>query len=209
MKKNKKLALVAFFFLTSCSTTKNKGAISFMVQVNNPVKGKVIVAPFINENQNNIFWRGRSIDFAREFENYLRSLLRTAPGLRVLPKKEIELPSRDPLLLWREEKFWAEVAQSQGADYVIAGAVEVDVPQYEVEGGNQISKPLSQVTLTVLIMDKNGKLVKGTEIRFTLDESEKEGGSFSTSPFHTINFPKEKIRALFFPIQVQAVRNLL
>jgi hypothetical protein len=73
---------------------------------------------------------GSSLDLSasREFDGYLRSLLRRQTQLRVLDEDEtVNPPTTDPLKLMEMNDFWSTVGQQTGADYVIAATIDVRV----------------------------------------------------------------------------------
>lgn len=201
----KKVALFILCLSLGCSTTDK--VIFFPVQVNRPIEGKILIAPFLNESEESILWQ-RQIN--KEFENYLHSLLLRirSPNLKVLPLPEVNFPSQDPLFLWRMKEFWQQLAAEKSADYVVTGSVSFEGPKYIVEGKKQISKPRAEIALTIVIFDKEGKLVRGEEIKFSLSDTSTNKSS-STSFFYDVNFPKEKILAIFVPIRLQVKRYIL
>ena len=68
------------------------------------------------------------IQAIREFQDYIRDLLRRQTRLRVQPQLEgIEPPTLDLGRLVEIPEFWREVAERSGADYVIAASVDVKV----------------------------------------------------------------------------------
>ena len=68
------------------------------------------------------------IQAIREFQDYIRDLLRRQTRLRVQPQLEgIEPPTFDLGRLVEIPEFWRDVAERSGADYVIAASVDVKV----------------------------------------------------------------------------------
>ncbi|HSL16528.1 MAG TPA: hypothetical protein VLB51_01320 [Methylomirabilota bacterium] len=68
------------------------------------------------------------IQAIREFQDYIRDLLRRQTRLRVQPQLEgIEPPTLDLGRLVEIPEFWRDVAERSGADYVIAASVDVKV----------------------------------------------------------------------------------
>jgi hypothetical protein len=68
------------------------------------------------------------IQAIREFQDYIRDLLRRQTRLRVQPQLEgIEPPTLDLGRLVEMPEFWRDVAERSGADYVIAASVDVKV----------------------------------------------------------------------------------
>jgi hypothetical protein len=68
------------------------------------------------------------IQAIREFEEYIRDLLRRETRLRVQPEvDELEPPTLDLAELLGYPEFWNEVSERSGADYIIAASVDVKV----------------------------------------------------------------------------------
>ena len=71
-----------------------------------------------------------SIDLTavREFESYVRKLLRRRTRLNVIPADEqIKAPVPHLNELLDMPDFWAQIRQETGADYVVAASIDVEV----------------------------------------------------------------------------------
>lgn len=210
-------SLLVTLLLAACSTSTTQ-TINFQVQVNNPIKGRVAIAPFVAE-PTVIFWRGRNINLAEEFESYLSSLLRNrSPALQIVSYKL--QPPNDPLKEWLKKETWRQIASAANVDYIVTGAISVDAPQYVVKNEGpakkQISKPRLSLTIIIVAISRSGEMAIIEELRFSPSEDEPAfetpagpRKSFFTSPFYDQNFPKEKILFLFTPRRIQVTRYLL
>ena len=65
---------------------------------------------------------------AREFEIYLRKVLRRDAGLKLLPADEqLRPPVKNLAALTADAGFWAAIREETGADLIVAAAIDVKV----------------------------------------------------------------------------------
>jgi hypothetical protein len=85
--------------------------------------GPVLIEPRIDDPASTL-----DLTASREFDGYLRTLLRRQTQLKVLPADDsVVPPTNDPLKLIEMKDFWTTVAQETGADLVVAATIDVKV----------------------------------------------------------------------------------
>ena len=106
------------------------------VQLRLPVRARlnledrktVTVAPFIvvsNEGEESAIHRG--VDIQKEFERYLRRLIRRNTHLKILDSGPVDYPSYDLLTLAANTDFWKFLGERTQADLVVAGSLDFDI----------------------------------------------------------------------------------
>ena len=85
--------------------------------------GPVMIEPREGENIQSV-----DLTAAREFEIYLRKILRREAELRLLPQAEdLRPPSKNLAKLAQDPSFWKTISQETGADLIVAAAIDVKV----------------------------------------------------------------------------------
>lgn len=106
------------------------------VQVRLPVRARidlldrktVTVAPFIvvtEEGGESIERRG--VDVEREFDRYLRRLLRRNTRLKILESGPVDYPTYDLFELASDTDFWRYLGERTQADLIVTGSLDFDV----------------------------------------------------------------------------------
>ena len=85
--------------------------------------GPVMIEPREGENIQSV-----DLTAAREFEIYLRKILRREADLRLLPQADdLRPPSTNLAKLAQDPSFWKTISEETGADLVVAAAIDVKV----------------------------------------------------------------------------------
>lgn len=85
--------------------------------------GPIMIEPREGENIQSV-----DLTAAREFEIYLRKILRREAELRLLPQAEdLRPPSTNLAKLTRDPEFWKTINEETGADLIVAAAIDVKV----------------------------------------------------------------------------------
>ncbi len=85
--------------------------------------GPVMIEPREGENVQSV-----DLTAAREFEIFLRKLLRRDAQLRLLPEVEgLRPPSTNLAKLAQDPAFWMSINEETGADLIVAAAIDVKV----------------------------------------------------------------------------------
>jgi hypothetical protein len=85
--------------------------------------GPIILEP--NDGQDN---QGLDLVASREFERYLRRLLRRETRLTVIkPIPDLRPPTEDPVALLAQRDFWLELGKQTEADILVTASVDIEV----------------------------------------------------------------------------------
>lgn len=85
--------------------------------------GPILIEPRPGEGMQSI-----DLTAAREFEIYLRKVLRRDAELHLLPRDEaLRPPSRNLAALTGDADFWRAINEATGADLIVAAAIDVKV----------------------------------------------------------------------------------
>ena len=88
----------------------------------------VFVGPVMIEPREGESIQSVDLTAAREFEIYLRKILRREAELRLLPQDDdIRPPSANLVKLTKDPSFWKTINDKTGADLVVAAAIDVKV----------------------------------------------------------------------------------
>ena len=131
--------------LSLLSLASSAGAEVVDVELSLPVPARidlrdhdtVVVAPFITvsfDGEGTAEFRG--VDVQKEFDRYLRRLLRRSTQLKVLESGPLRFPTTDLSSLARDKEFWRFVGESTQGDLILAGAIDFDVKKrsgYQVQ----------------------------------------------------------------------------
>jgi len=104
----------------------------------------VVVAPFLTvsfDGDSSSEFQG--VDVQKEFDRYLKRILRRNTQLKVLDSGPVDFPTRDLSDLARDTDFWRFIGETTQGDVILAGGLDFDVEKrrgYRVEPyfmGNQ------------------------------------------------------------------------
>lgn len=85
--------------------------------------GPVLIEPRVDDPASTL-----DLSAAREFDGYMRALLRRQTHLKVLPADDsVAPPTDDPLQLVEMKDFWSAVGAETGADLIVAATIDVKV----------------------------------------------------------------------------------
>lgn len=88
---------------------------------------RVWIGPIIVEERADTA-EGLNLVASREFERYLRRLLRRETRLTVLePLESLTPPTEDPLALFDDTAFWLELGERTDADILVSASVDIEV----------------------------------------------------------------------------------
>ena len=85
--------------------------------------GPILIEPREGENVQSV-----DLTAAREFETFLRKILRRDAELHLIPKRDDLQPPRNNLgALLLDHEFWKSIREENSADYVVAASIDVKV----------------------------------------------------------------------------------
>jgi len=89
---------------------------------------KIYIGPVLIEQRGGSSASSTDLEASREFDDYLRKVLRRKTRLDVIPPLEgLELPTTDPLELAKMTEFWIDLGAATDADYIVAASIDVKV----------------------------------------------------------------------------------
>lgn len=161
---------------------------------------------------------------SREFERYLRRLLRRETRLELLdPIEDLEVPTKDPLQLVEITPFWIDIGQESGADYIVTAAIDVDIRDragYETEeyvspqdGKTYFRQVLTEETgfeydiLVTIFEGQNGEVVFSEQISDFQEQSERKLEIY-TDMFDDLYSLENRLLGIFVPRHIRAKRYL-
>ncbi|RLE25647.1 MAG: hypothetical protein DRJ65_07260 [Acidobacteria bacterium] len=161
---------------------------------------------------------------SREFERYLRRLLRRETRLDVLdPIVDLVVPTKDPLQLLEISPFWNDIGEETGADYIVAAAIDVDIRDragYETEeyvspqdGKTYFRQVLTEETgfeydiLVTIFNGQTGEVVHSEQISDFQEQSERKLEIY-TDMFDDLYSLENRLLGIFVPRYIRAKRYL-
>jgi hypothetical protein len=84
--------------------------------------GPVFIEPRANEDASSL-----DLEASREFDDFLRKIIRRRTRLDIVPTVEVQPPTTDPLELSEMTDFWVELGEASQADYIVSAAIDVKV----------------------------------------------------------------------------------
>lgn len=89
---------------------------------------RIYIGPVLVEQRGGSKQSSEDLEASREFDDYLRKILRRKTRLDVLPVLEgLELPTSDPIELATSKQFWIDLGAATDADYIVAASIDVKV----------------------------------------------------------------------------------
>jgi hypothetical protein len=89
---------------------------------------RIYIGPVLIEQRSGSKQSSADLEASREFDDYLRKILRRKTRLDVLPVLEgLELPTDDPIELATMKQFWIDLGTTTDADYIVAASIDVKV----------------------------------------------------------------------------------
>jgi hypothetical protein len=128
------LLLLLLGLLASISVPAKAGQVD--VQLRLPVRARlnledhktVTVAPFIvvsEEGEESAIHRG--VDIQKEFERYLKRLIRRNTHLKIVDSGPVDYPSYDLSSLTSNTDFWRFLGERAQADLIVTGSLDFDI----------------------------------------------------------------------------------
>jgi len=127
---------VAFLFLAVLGVAAGAGAASKELRINLWIEPdlkldgseRIYIGPVLVEQRGGSKQSSEDLEASREFDDYLRKILRRKTRLDVLPVLEgLELPTSDPIELATMKQFWIDLGAATDADYIVAASIDVKV----------------------------------------------------------------------------------
>lgn len=127
---------VAFLFIVVLGVAAGAGAatkelkIDLWIEPDLKLDGseKIYIGPVLIEQRADGKPSSTDLEASREFDDYLRKILRRKTRLDVLPVLEgLELPTDDPIELATMKQFWIDLGTTTDADYIVAASIDVKV----------------------------------------------------------------------------------
>ena len=88
---------------------------------------KIYIGPVLIEPRENEDASSMDIEASREFDDFLRKILRRRTRLDVIPTVDVVVPTPNPQKLAKMTDFWIELGETTDADYIVAAAIDVKV----------------------------------------------------------------------------------
>lgn len=141
--------------ITICILAAGCGAVVREVQLSLPVRSKLsftgherlYIGPFVRESKGDEKAPELAFDVSKEFERYLRKLLRKEGKFVLVPAVDgVRPPTSDPLRLAKSAEFWRELGTQTGADYIVAGSIDFQVQDRTAYQMQPYESPLTGAT---------------------------------------------------------------
>jgi hypothetical protein len=185
---------------------------------------KLYVGPFVRESRGDEKAPDLKFDVPKEFERYLRKLLRKEAKFVLVPAVDgLRPPTSDPLRLEKENEFWRQLGTQTGADYIVAGSVDFQVQDrtayqmqpYEspVTGQTYYRNVLVEQTgfvydIMLIVYDgRTGSVVYEQPLKDFQEKPERNADEF-TGMFSNLFALENQIIGVFVPRTVQTRRVL-
>jgi hypothetical protein len=190
-----------------------------------PVSGNetVFVGPVLVEPRENTDVESIDLTAAREFEIYLRKILRREAELKLLPERDLQSPTRHLGVLIDDPTFWQTIREETGADLVVAASIDIKVLDragYTTEeyispqdGKTYFRQVLVEETgfsydiLLVVVEGATGDVIHREQITDFKPENERKLEE-STDMFTDLYTLQNRVIGIFVPRQVQVKRTL-
>ena len=181
--------------------------------------GPIMIEPREGENIQSV-----DLTAAREFEIYLRKVLRREAELKLLPQADdLRPPSQNLARLAEDPSFWKTINEETGADLIVAAAIDVKVldrsgyttEQYvsPQDGQTYFRQVLVEETgfsydiLLVVVNGETGEVVHEEQITDFKPEDERKLEEY-TDMFTDLYQLQNRLIGVFVPREVQAKRAL-
>lgn len=191
-----------------------------------PVTGdeSIYVGPILIEPRDDEAVESLDLSAAREFEIYLRKILRREAELRLVPQQsDLQPPTRHLGALLEEPSFWTAMHEELDADLIVAASIDVKVLDragYTTEeyvspqdGKTYFRQVLVEETgfsydiLLVVIEGATGDIIHEEQITDFKPENERKLER-STDMFTDLYTLQNRVIGIFVPRQVQVKRTL-
>lgn len=181
--------------------------------------GPIMVEPRAEQES-----RGLDKIASREFERYLRRLLRRETRLELLdPLDDLVVPTKDPLELLEITPFWTDIGREREADYIVTASIDVDIRDragFQTEeyvspqdGKTYFRQVMIEETgfdydILVTIFDgRSGEVVHSEQITDFQEQSERKLEVY-TDMFDDLYSLENRLLGIFVPRFIRAKRYL-
>lgn len=113
-----------------CSAGTREVRIALHLKPELPIDGteNIYVGPILIEPREGENVQSVDLTAAREFEIYLRKVLRRDARLQILPERgDLRPPSNNLAVLVEDPGFWKAIREENGADLIVAASIDVKV----------------------------------------------------------------------------------
>jgi hypothetical protein len=185
---------------------------------------KIYLGPIMVEPRAEEASQGLDRIASREFESYLRRLLRRETRLELLdPIEDLEIPTKDPLQLVEITPFWVDIGEETEADYIVTAAIDVEIRDragYDTEeyvspqdGKTYFRQVLTEETgfeydiLMTIFDGQTGEVVHSEQISDFQEQSERKLEIY-TDMFDDLYSLENRLLGIFVPRHIRAKRYL-
>ncbi len=185
---------------------------------------KIYIGPIMVEPRAEQATRGLDRIASREFESYLRRLLRRETRLELVdPIEDLAVPTKDPLELVGITPFWMDIGRETEAEYIVTAAIDVDIRDragYQTEeyvspqdGKTYFRQVMIEETgfdydILVTIFDgQTGEIVHSEQITDFQEQSERKLEIY-TDMFDDLYTLENRLLGIFVPRYIRAKRYL-
>lgn len=185
---------------------------------------RIYLGPIMVEPRAEQASRGLDQIASREFERYLRRLLRRETRLELVdPVEDLVIPTKDPLELVENTPFWIDIGRKTGAQHIVTAAIDVDIRDragYRTEeyvspqdGKTYFRQVLIEETgfeydiLVTIFNGETGEVVHSEQISDFQEQSERKLEVF-TDMFDDLYSLENRLLGIFVPRHIRAKRYL-
>lgn len=185
---------------------------------------KIYLGPIMVEPRAEQASRGLDQIASREFERYLRRLLRRETRLELIdPLEDLTIPTKDPLELLKITSFWTDIGKETEADYIVTASIDVDIRDragFQTEeyvspqdGKTYFRQVMIEETgfdydILVTIFDgQSGEVVHTEQITDFQEQSERKLEIY-TDMFDDLYSLENRLLGIFVPRYIRAKRYL-
>ena len=220
------LLVILVALATVCSAGTREVRIELHLDPELPLEGteNVFVGPILIEPREGESVQSVDMTAAKEFEIYLRKILRRDAQLHLIPKRDdLRPPSNNLTALLQDADFWKTIREENGADYVVAASIDVKVLDragYTTEeyvspqdGKTYFRQVMVEETgfsydiLLVVVEAETGKLLHREQITDFQPKSERKLEEY-TDMFTDLYTLQNRLVGVFVPRAVQVKRTL-
>lgn len=185
---------------------------------------RIYLGPIMVEPRAEQASRGLDKIASREFERYLRRLLRRETRLELVdPLEDLAIPTKNPLELLEITPFWMDIGSETEADYIVTASIDVDIRDragFQTEeyvspqdGKTYFRQVMIEETgfdydILVTIFDgQSGEVVHSEQITDFQEQSERKLEIY-TDMFDDLYSLENRLLGIFVPRYIRAKRYL-
>ena len=185
---------------------------------------KIYVGPITLEPRGTDQAHAVDLSAVREFERFLKRLIKRETRLKLLPGVDtLKPPTDDPKALAEDQEFWLSLGSETGADFIISASVDVKVLDragYQTEeyvspsdGKTYFRQVLVEETgfsydiLLTVIDAKNGEIAHQEQITDFKERSDRKLREF-TDMFSNLYTLEDRLLGVFVPRIIPSKRYL-